>query len=104
MNIVSAKLAKDGESAMLTLAQALTPNQHYLLDTRNVKDISPNGNPMQLAPVEVRVTPPVFTLENFVADGRNRRRWRTRACRPAGTIRGPSTVSCGPTNSRTTAR
>ena len=69
VKVVAAKVAKDGESAVLTLAQPLAPNQHYLLDTRNVKDVSPNGNPMPSAPVEVHATPPVFALEDFAANG-----------------------------------
>ena len=70
VKVTSVDLGKDGQSATLLLAEALSANQRSLLTASGIKDLSPRGNPMQPAPVEVHATPPVFTMDDFVATGK----------------------------------
>ena len=92
VKVASVKLAQDAMSATLTLAQALPVNSRQLLSASGIQDASPAANPMQPAPTEVHVTPAVFTLAEFVANGKDSKRIDDRSLPIGG--KDPWTINC----------
>jgi len=70
--ISAAVLAEDGLSVALTLAQPLGFKDAYQLTVKGVTDRSPAANPMAAATVPVAAIKPVYTLETFVCDGKDK--------------------------------
>lgn len=73
MDVRAAKLADDGQSVTLTLAQPLDPSGARLT-IHNIADLAPAANPLSTKPISVAVTGPVFVLHSIVCSGQSTER------------------------------
>ncbi len=67
--VLSARVAEDGVSVTLSLAQPLAASGGYRLTVSGVQDRAPAANQLSSASAEVSVLPAAFSLDAMVCDG-----------------------------------
>ena len=69
-NVLSARLAEDGASVDLVLAQPLASGGSHRLAVSGVQDLAPAANPLVSTNVEVAMLPALYSLDSMVCDGK----------------------------------